>query len=248
MVGCVVLNAPREMPPPLRRLRTDIRPPLGNLTDNSTVIQPLPNRAQTVGDLNLSATVLQPQDNHFPSILQPSPICRARVGATALDNLVSICARLPTGAGGSPFASRWRDTPHRPTFRHSTALHLLCTHHHLTHPPRRLSSTVLQPPHTHLPTFLQPSSNRRALFAHGRTSVRISAASRTIQPLYNRSPTATPTILQPYSNHLPTATHTLLARPASHLPRQGRTSSSLPRRRVHSTTPPCACPTKIWYN
>ena len=33
---------------------------------------------------------------------------RARGGACALDNLGTICAQLPTGAGESPFASRFR--------------------------------------------------------------------------------------------------------------------------------------------
>ena len=33
---------------------------------------------------------------------------RARGGASALDNLGTICAQLPTGAGGSPFALRFR--------------------------------------------------------------------------------------------------------------------------------------------
>jgi hypothetical protein len=50
---------------PLRRPRTDIRPPLGNLNDNSTVIQPLSNPAPTIGNFNQSPTVLQPP--HQPS-------------------------------------------------------------------------------------------------------------------------------------------------------------------------------------
>ena len=44
------------------------------------------------------------------------------------------------------------------------ALHLLCTHHPLTNPPRRLSATVLQPPNQPLPNNLsiafQPPSTR----------------------------------------------------------------------------------------
>ena len=40
---------------------------------------------------------------------------RARGGASALDNLGTICAQLLTGAGGSPFALRFRDATRRAT-------------------------------------------------------------------------------------------------------------------------------------
>ena len=45
--------------------------------------------------------------NHAKRIGRTQPR-RARGGACALDNLGTICAQLPTGAGESPFASRFR--------------------------------------------------------------------------------------------------------------------------------------------
>ena len=45
--------------------------------------------------------------NHAKRIGRTQPR-RARGGACALDNLGTICAQLPTGAGGSPFALRFR--------------------------------------------------------------------------------------------------------------------------------------------
>jgi len=45
--------------------------------------------------------------NHAKHIGRTQPR-RARGGASALDNLGTICAQLPTGAGGSPLASRFR--------------------------------------------------------------------------------------------------------------------------------------------
>ena len=45
--------------------------------------------------------------NHAKRIGRTQPR-RARGGASALDNLGTICAQLPTGAGESPFASRFR--------------------------------------------------------------------------------------------------------------------------------------------
>ena len=45
--------------------------------------------------------------NHAKHIERTQPR-RARGGASALDNLGTICAQLPTGAGESPFALRFR--------------------------------------------------------------------------------------------------------------------------------------------
>ena len=84
-----------------------------------------------------------------------------------------LLARCSSSQGFRPTFCRTHSPASQPHFTYSA---------HTTHPPRRHSATVLQPPH-------QPSFNR-----------------------------------------LPTTTHTLLARDSSHLPRQGRTSSSLPRR------------------
>ena len=68
---------------PLRRLRTDTRPPLGNLIDNSTTIQPLSNPAQTIGNFNPSATVRhpppQPFSNRLTTTFQP-PLVRFSQG------------------------------------------------------------------------------------------------------------------------------------------------------------------------
>ena len=69
---------------------------------------------------------------------------RARWGATDLDNLGAICAQLPTGAGGSPFAFSQPRTDHRKPQPHPQPSF------------NRLSDSDMQSPP---PTLQQPRSN-----------------------------------------------------------------------------------------
>ena len=82
------------------------------------------------------------------------------------------------------------------------------------------------------PTDEHPPASRRPhrQFNHYTTASQLRANCWKLQPIHNRPSTAKSTTSQQSFYRLPTITHTLIARASSHLPRQGRTSSSLPRR------------------
>ena len=106
--------------------------------------------------------------------------CRARGGASVLDNLGAICAQLPTGAGGSPFALRFRS--------------------------QRAEQRALAPPTDGIPpldnlnansTTIQPLSNPAPTIGN------LNPPTTDLQPPRNREPiTTTP---QSFPNHVPAA-------------------------------------------
>ena len=114
------LHATLIDPMPLRRPRTDIRPPFGTLNANSatmqplsnsdtdatnrhstisqTIQQPLSNPAPTIGNLNPSTTVLQPPDGRFRAwqtpTTQPSFVSSTRTTRFRLNLPTSLISQL----------------------------------------------------------------------------------------------------------------------------------------------------------
>ena len=242
------LRCPRLARPPessanhaKRTARTDIR-----LSATSSTIQPLYNRFSTPHQppsnhhssashqlfvrhppRRLSATVLQPPDNHFPSILQPSDICRVPPVPLNRPRITRSTQR-----GRTPTSRQ----PHRQFNHYTTASQLRANCRKLQpigNRPSTVTSTILQPPSNH-----QSSASRHLFVRHSAAPIhpprtRTSPTLHTPPPHPSAAQTfgnCPSTTTQPLPNRLPTTTHTLIARASSHLPRQGRTSSSLPHR------------------
>ena len=116
-------------------------------------MRPYPTATQPQFKLNHKKRSAGSSANHAKRIGRTQPR-RARGGASALDNLGSICAQLPTGAGGSPSALRLRGATRKATRP--------CAAHGRTSAQLSATSTPIQPLYNRFPTPHQPFSNRRA--------------------------------------------------------------------------------------